>query len=205
LTGDGPAGIVTALELLGSDAVVPEPVESGDLFGQAKPPAAANAVSTGGRPRGSRNRRTEESVAWLTRSLGTTPLEALLRQALKPPRDLAEELELFAVDPETGIQRRDRLRPGALLDVWSRQQASLAAALPYMHQKLPISVNTDGKTAAVIVLGDMQGVQDDGDGHLVINIENTQQSGSGADAVGRPQSDAEAIAMKQLENASDAT
>jgi hypothetical protein len=87
----------------------------------APPPARIGA----GRPPGAGNRATREWVRHLIEKHGS-PLERLLEIASKDLEALREEL------------RCDRL------EAFDRQMTCLKEALPYLHQKLPQSIQVDG-------------------------------------------------------------
>jgi hypothetical protein len=87
----------------------------------APPPARIGA----GRPPGAGNRATREWVRHLIDKHGS-PLERLLEIAGMDPEHLREKLKC------------DRL------EVFDRQLTALKEALPYLHQKLPQSIQVDG-------------------------------------------------------------
>jgi hypothetical protein len=98
--------------------VVEQPALAPDL---APPPARIGP----GRPAGAGNRATREWVRVLIEKHGS-PLERLLEIASKPLDALREEL------------RCDRL------EAFDRQMTCLKEALPYLHQRLPQSIQVDG-------------------------------------------------------------
>lgn len=123
-------------------------VEQGDMFGEPDKPQPVSPVAApgpkGGRPLGSRNKSTEQ---WRQYLLGryVHPVEALLQIASRSPRELAEELELFQREAETGAIKRDArgqplLQHDALQKAFDRQQAALVAAAPYLMQRQPLAV-----------------------------------------------------------------
>jgi hypothetical protein len=87
----------------------------------APPPARIGP----GRPAGAGNRATREWVRHLIDKHGS-PLERLL--------------EIAGMDPE---QLREKLKCDRL-EVFDRQLTALKEALPYLHQKLPQSIQVDG-------------------------------------------------------------
>jgi hypothetical protein len=98
--------------------VVDQPALAPDL---APPPARIGP----GRPAGAGNRATREWVRVLIEKHGS-PLERLLEIASKDLEALREEL------------RCDRL------EAFDRQMTCLKEALPYLHQRLPQSIQVDG-------------------------------------------------------------
>jgi len=95
-----------------------------------------------GRPKGSRNRRTQEWTDYLGGRYGT-PLERLAQLYSSDPHALAQA---FGVKIEVAIEV---------------MKASAIAALPYMHQKQPMSVDVHGKGRMVVVLGHIDGDEAD--------------------------------------------
>jgi hypothetical protein len=195
-------GFAAALELFGAADLVPEAVEQADMFGGGKEAAeVGKGNSTGGRPRGARNRRTQETVAWLLQRF-ENPLEGLMREATRSPREIAVELELWERNAD-GLLMVGSLRGGALLEVWKTQQAMRTACLPFINSKQPIAIDTGGKVAGVIVLGDLAGLTDDGEGQLTLTIPN-DFNGTDAQSDGQ-QSDAAAKSLSNNERISDGT
>jgi hypothetical protein len=86
-----------------------------------------------GRPKGSKNRRTEEWARYVTSRYGS-PLEALARVMHDGPAALARELGVSLVD---GFDR------------WLRVTEAL---MPYVHGKQPTAVTLDNVAAAPVVL-----------------------------------------------------
>jgi hypothetical protein len=96
--------------------------------------APAEVVERGaGRPKGSRNRRTEEWTRYIQGRYGA-PLEELAKVMQGGPHALARELGVDLVD---GFDR------------WLRVTEAL---LPYLHQKQPTAVSVDGAAPAPVVL-----------------------------------------------------
>jgi hypothetical protein len=86
-----------------------------------------------GRPKGSKNRRTEEWARYVTSRYGS-PLEALARVMHDGPAALAQELGVSLVE---GFDR------------WLRVTEAL---LPYVHGKQPTAVTLDGAPPAPVLL-----------------------------------------------------
>jgi hypothetical protein len=121
----GPAARARQLTLLGELGAGPA----------AEPAEPAEPERRGpGRPKGSRNRRTEEWTRYLLAGYGS-PLEALAKVMRAGPQRLAGELGIDLVD---GFDR------------WLRVCAELA---PYLHQKQPTAVAVDGAPAAPLFIG----------------------------------------------------
>lgn len=87
-----------------------------------------------GRPRGSKNRRTEEWTRFLLASYGS-PIEALAKVMRAGPARLARELGIDTVEA---------------FDRWAKVCVELA---PYLHQKQPTAVAVDGAPAAPLFIG----------------------------------------------------
>lgn len=95
-----------------------------------------------GRPKGSRNRRTVETVEYL-RSLGyADPLRGLLEIFSRPAKVLADELGC------------------TVMEAFDRQMAAMKDALPFMHQKMPQAVVLDENHQVTIVTMDRSGMRD---------------------------------------------
>lgn len=120
------------------------------------PSAAAPAVSKGvGRPKGARNRSTED---WRRMLLGRyqSPLVACLELASRTPKQIAEEYGLYhrlVVGSGEHAELVERLDIHAAARI--RQQA-IEAALPYLHQKQPIAVEQVSEKRGLLVI-DMSG------------------------------------------------
>jgi hypothetical protein len=179
-------GLSAALELVGAGELEVDDNETGELFdlpdaARPLPPVPGGrpaSVGRGGRPKGAKNRSTEEWKRFLL-SRYSSPLQGLLEVAARPVEDLARTLQLFAVNPETGdvmrdTQGRERLRPDALITALKLQIDCQAVALPYLHQKQPIAVETKGDTRGVLVIGEIVGSQAMGEGQLPVVWEVEQ-------------------------------
>jgi hypothetical protein len=51
------------------------------------------------------------------------------------------------------------------------------ACLPYLHQMQPLAIDTGGKVAGVIVLGDLAGADDKGEGELKLTLPTEKPEG----------------------------
>lgn len=201
-------GLATAVALAGGAMPGGEADgEIADLFGDVvAPPVQAPARSgpQGGRPAGARNRSTEQWRRYLL-SKYPHPLETLLALTTRKPADLAAELGLYRY--HDGALIKEVAPNGELVPVLDTGAAAkilvdaATATLPYMAQKQPIAIETGGKVAGVLVIGDLAGVQDAGDGMLTLDLTPQQnQDVSEADIV-RPddaQSDASAKPMTNM-------
>lgn len=206
-------GIATAVALAGGGEIPADGEDGEDLFGDVVAPAvelpASRSGPKGGRPSGARNRSTEQWRRYLL-SKYPHPLETLLALTTRKPADLARELGLY------------KFHEGKLVEVWDEASGAFvpvldtgaatkvlvdaaSAALPYMAQKQPISVEAVGKVAGMIVIGDLAGLQDTGEGILTIDvsprdIEENQSVGEGESVrLEDEQSDGEANAVKSQE------
>ncbi|OAN50685.1 hypothetical protein A6A05_11815 [Magnetospirillum moscoviense] len=120
-----------SLPLLDPEALADLP--SGDLTKRAA--AIMQAVAKGGRPKGSRNRRTKEMVEYLQHRY-RDPLEGAFATFSRSAADLAAEL---------GCTK---------LEAFDRQAHCMALALPYVHSKMPVAVNVQGDLP-MLVLADV--------------------------------------------------
>lgn len=103
--------------------------------------AETDAQSRGpGRPKGSKNRNTEEWRKYLL-SRYSSPLEGLLAEACKSEAELAQELGLrCAPNYEQALElRKIRLQ-------------CMKEALPYVHQKQPLAVEARGDGLMQLVI-----------------------------------------------------
>jgi hypothetical protein len=110
-----------------------------------------------GRPPGSRNRRTEEWVDFIS-SRYRSPLLFLAETFTRPVAQLASEL---------GTDR---------LEAFKIQVAAAKELAPYLHQKQPlaVAVKADGEVQLVIAAPAAAPIAAPGDGAVVINGEATE-------------------------------
>lgn len=155
-------GVKAAVDQLQGDALPPDPGagEQIPLLPEAVPPAEAPAAGDDeargpGRPPGARNRRTEEWVEYLGNK-GRLPLEVLHELYNKPLDELKAELGCSS------------------LEAMQERRHAAVAALPYLHQKMPIALDVDQSGVVQLVI-DIGGAEDqvagDGEGALVIEGE----------------------------------
>lgn len=124
---DGPkAGITAALAVTGPGEPPAAPEQL--ALPVAAPPA--EAARGPGRPPGAKNRRTVEWVEYLVGKYGS-PLEGLLKEATAELRELARDLGMSTED--AAKHRKD----------------CMIAALPYIHQKLPLAIDVKGKVVTL--------------------------------------------------------
>ena len=113
-------GVTAAIQMLGAgEAPGTAPEIQAELFDAADAPtplapASARSGPQGGRPRGSRNRRTQEWVEFIL-SQYRSPLIVLAETYSRPVAELAAEL---------GCDK---------LEAFERQQAAAVALAPYLH------------------------------------------------------------------------
>ncbi|HRN83274.1 MAG TPA: hypothetical protein PK857_00520 [Hyphomicrobium sp.] len=174
----GENGMATAVELLGGfgDLGLGGGEEQIDAFADADdaPLPMPDAPRTGraGRPKGARNRSTEE---WRRHMLSRyrSPLVFLAEMWSRTPAELAQQLGLYKFhegklvtvrvrNPDTGEERDEPVL--ATGEAAAMQQSAAIAALPYLHQKLPqaVEISTPPRRG-VFVFGELPtgGGQDD--------------------------------------------
>ncbi len=169
-------GLVSATQLAGGMQGLAVEEQQADLFEPDAPlPVSPRGVSgpQGGRPKGARNRSTEEWRQYLL-SRYRSPLVGLLEICARTPKELAEELGLehavVVIDVEgKEIERRSTTD---VREAFRIQVDAMKAALPYLHQRQPLAVEQRGNERGVLVIGDLNVAVDAGDGlPLVPEIE----------------------------------
>ena len=118
-----------------------EPCETGAL--DAPSPLSAALPSAGrrpGRPKGSKNRRTEAETAWLLQQ-HRHPLAVMMEAYSMAPADFAKAIGISSPDPDT------------LLDIVKLQLRMAEAVAPYVAQKLPQAVQVEGGAALTLNFG----------------------------------------------------
>lgn len=118
-----------------------EPCETGAL--DAPSPLSAALPSAGrrpGRPKGSKNRRTEAVTAWLLQQ-HRHPLAVMMEAYSMAPADFARSIGITAPDADT------------LLDIVKLQLRMAEAVAPYVAQKLPQAVQVEGGAALTLNFG----------------------------------------------------
>ena len=164
----GGAGGGEQLELLAGD----DGLDPGGALPVSDSPARRRGP---GRPKGRPNRRTEEIVRYIGARY-PMPLQAICELYTRNVRDLAIELDLVERGEDgrvkTDMTGEPLLQRGALLDVLRVQAAAMQAALPYLHQRQPMAVQATVRQAGMIVIGELGGGEDYGDGEIKISVEN---------------------------------
>lgn len=194
---DRKEGLTAAIELLGGAG---EPaVAEGDqpeLFEAdaplPMPPARGVSGPKGGRPKGARNRRTQEWVEYLL-SRYRSPLVFLLEAYSRSPRELAEQLQLYKfhegklvlapVLDANGVQLRDaagelRWQPSLATGEAAEIQVRAAiAALPYLHQRQPLAIEVQDEKRGLLVIGNLtiEGAGGGGD-DLVLPLAEAEEN-----------------------------
>lgn len=159
VAGERPADADDQAELFDEPAL-PMPVQP------VAPPAGA------GRPKGRRNRSTEE---WrkLILAKHASPLEFLAQMWSRTPKELAQELGLYERVQVGSCEWIDRLATG---EAFKRQVEAAVAALPYLHQKQPLAVAVSGERRGIVVIGDLNVAGEAGDFDLPLVPEQVEQN-----------------------------
>lgn len=192
------AGLRSALELLAVQAgeaagAVGEAEE--DLFGEAPRLVEAKGVSgpKGGRPKGARNRSTDQWAQWLLARYGSS-LDVLGQLMTAPTGKLVDELQAMAdkhkkwrETKEGGYWTVVQIDPLAVLKL---QMAAAQGLALYQHKQQPKALELDSRPRGVVVLADCEmdaGDVIDGD---ALPISASQQNQGVSDGA-RCQSDGE--------------
>jgi hypothetical protein len=179
---DTKQGLTAAIEALGAGEVLPAEAGQPDLFEEAEAPLpippAARSGPKGGRPRGSRNKRTEEWVDYL---LGRyrSPLVFLLETYSRTPAQLAEQMQLYKFHEGklvTDANGQPVLATGEAADI---QVKAAIAVLPYLHQRLPQAIEVKPNTRGLLLIGDLAG--DGASDALAIPFAEVQENQSLSD------------------------
>lgn len=183
MTGGQKHGLTAALELCGAGLAADGGADDQLELIEADAPlplASAPAVARAKRRRGP-NKRTEEWVSYL---LGRyrSPLVGLLETYSRSARELAETLELWQRDHLGHLVLDDHGKPQlsstAMLEAFKVQMAAQAAALPYLHQRLPQAIEVKGEQRGLLVIGSLDMGAGEGSDGLVLPlapIEENQQ------------------------------
>lgn len=118
-----------------------EPCETGAL--DAPSPLSGALPSAGrrpGRPKGSKNRRTEAVTAWLL-TQHRHPLAVMMEAYSMAPAAFAKSIGIASPDADT------------LLDIVKLQLRMAEAVAPYVAQKLPQAVQVEGGAALTLNFG----------------------------------------------------
>jgi hypothetical protein len=145
----------------GADAEQPELFD--DAVADQSMPTRARSGPQGGRPKGARNRSTEQWRQYLA-SRYTSPLVGLAEMWSRTPAELAKDLGLYKFHDGKLVcdaEGRPYLDTGAAA---AMQLKAREAALPYWHQRQPqaLEVKGDGLQMGVLVMGDLHVAGGDG-------------------------------------------
>lgn len=135
--------------------------ETGKL--DAPSPLSAALPSTAGRrrgrPRGSKNRRTEATAAWLLQQ-HRHPLSVMAEAYSMTPAQLAERIGLRKVQPTTTAADGTEVPDGdpywpndVLLDILKLQMRMAETVSQYVAQRLPQAVQVDASAAFTVQFG----------------------------------------------------
>nr|WP_312294678.1 hypothetical protein [Brevundimonas diminuta] len=144
-----------------------EPSETGDLTAPSPLSAALPSVRRKpGRPRGSKNRRTEAVTAWLLtfnrnplqvmmEAYGMTPVELASRIGLqKATKTIKEKREVAGGIVEVEVETQlDYFSNDVLMDLFKLQMRMAEVCAPYVAQKLPQAVQVEGGAALTVNFG----------------------------------------------------
>jgi len=124
----------------GSEADQPALLDGFENGAASSPLATANARRGRGpgRPKGAKNRRTEEWAAYIL-SQYRSPLIVLAELYSMPVDELAAELQCEK------------------LDAVKIQKDAAAALAPYVHQRQPQAIEVSEKSVGVLVIGELSG------------------------------------------------
>jgi hypothetical protein len=153
------SGLATAVALAGGAGELPGGDGQAELFddvlADGSLPTRAKSGPQGGRPKGARNRSTEQWRQYLA-SRYTSPLIGLAEMWSRTPAELAKDLELYKYHEGrlvTDAEGKPLLDTGAAA---AMQLRAREAALPYWHQRQPIAIDgAGGARMGVLVMGDL--------------------------------------------------
>lgn len=150
---EGKNGLAAALDATGL-GTPPPPAEQLDLLPAPALPDPPRSSAKGGRPAGSRNKRTQE---WVDFILGQyrSPLLFLASVYNRTPQQLCRDAGLYLYHEGAVVLDRDGEPVLATGDALRLQVAAAKELAPYLHQKLPIALDVKGKTAGVILIGEL--------------------------------------------------
>lgn len=163
------AGLPTALQGVIAD-LPDEGAAQDDLFGELPGRPAVEGVPTlvpaerrgPGRPKGSRNRSTQEWRDFVL-SRHRSPLVQLAEIAEATPEELARAWGLYRYEYFQGVRVAQSLDTGAAA---ARKVEAMRALLPYLHQAQPQAVAVTGEQRAVIVVGGSVAMQPGYEGRM---------------------------------------
>ena len=152
-----------AVQVKAAGGVVPRSSQPGlplvdgtalDLALQLMPndkPAAVKEARRAGRPKGSRNRRSEELCGFILRQHGH-PMQALAQLWSRSTDAVAAEL---------GCDK---------LAAMSLQVKAAAEALPYFESKKPVAIQSDGRIIQLVIEGGHAGIAAPGDAATALKM-----------------------------------
>lgn len=151
---EGKNGLAAALDATGTGALPAEAEQLSLLPEPALPEPARTASPRGGRPAGSRNKRTQD---WVDLILGQyrSPLVFLASVFNRTPQQLAADAGLYMWHEGKPVLDAAGNHVLATGDALRLQVAAAKELAPYLHQKLPIALDVKGKTAGVILIGEL--------------------------------------------------
>ena len=134
-------GVTAAIEAIGPGEPPAAAGQQAELFDNAAAPvplapSAGRSGPQGGRPAGSRNRRTQEWVDFILAQY-RSPLIVLAETYSRPVEDLAREL---------GCNK---------LEAFERQQAAAVALAPYLHQRQPQAIEVASQSRGLLLIGEL--------------------------------------------------
>lgn len=136
-----------------------------------------------GRPAGSSNLKGGRVAAFYLRTEGD-PLLDLVRFARRDLLELVKELQ--GVATETGVRLIGKNQ--SLLDLIKEQRAAAEAALPYLHQRMPLAMEVDKGGRNVLVVGTPTPEQFAGAAQMGIDLRKAM----------RPEADLEGVQYQEV-------
>jgi hypothetical protein len=194
------------LGIFGDDDLTPDMFEAPDapLGLPPAPRPEPKSGPQGGRPRGSRNKSTQEWVRYLG-SRYQSPLVGLAETWSRPPRQLAEELGLVKTVVTRDAEGNESVRE--VVDVAAAvamQQQARIAALPYWHQKLPMAIEIKEERLGMMVIQGFSGPDSVPAGGLRLDyIDNEENQQLSATDDGQSHGSRSHVDAKPLENNDD--
>jgi hypothetical protein len=175
-------GLTTALQLLGAAGHADGQAEQDELFEAPGPlplPTAPRPAGKVGRPKGARNKSTEEWVRFLL-SRYRSPLTVLAELYSRPLDELVDELQRMANKHQTwretasgGHTERVQINP---LEVLKMQRDAAVALLPYVHKRQPMALEVEQRQRGIVVLGHLDTTDLGGDDDLALPLMPTEEN-----------------------------
>lgn len=157
------SGLGAVLQLLGAAGRLGDGGDdAADLFEAPAPlplPLARPASGgKGGRPKGARNKSTEEWARFLL-SQYRSPLTVLADLYSRPTSELVDQLQEMAKRHRTWRETKDggyweqvAISP---LDVLKVQRDAAVALAPYVHKRQPMAIEVDERPPGIVILGEL--------------------------------------------------